>query len=127
MESHNTLIIENLTTMPEYGEHTAQVSAAINAKIQFNCSLTGKMFMEIIISAEGNGYSEDRALKTAIQNFLDKRYHSEHRVYDIQVKSFASNKIHSLDIQVQEPFKSLFEQLFSNSNWEIPKKELPSK
>ena len=46
-------------------------------------------------------------------------------VYDREIKSFACNKIHRIDIQVGEPFKSLFEKIFDMSNWEIPKRELP--
>jgi len=121
MESKNILVIENITIEPEYGEHTSQYVSEMNAKIQFNCSLTKKMFMEIIIISNGNGYSENGAIKTAIQNFLNKKCRYERRIYDVQVQSFASNKIHSLDIQLQEPFKSLFEHLFDVNNWEVPK------
>lgn len=76
--------------------------------------------MEIITSSKGDGYSEESAFKEAIQNFLDKKVRSENRLYDVQVSCEMSNKIHSVEVQVQEPFKSLFECLFDASKWKIP-------
>lgn len=124
MESINVLVIENLSLLPEYGEHTAKFVCELNAKIQFRCPIKKQIFMEILIMSNSEGYCEESALKKAIQNFLDKKTRSENRLYNVQVDCEMSNKIHSVEIQLQEPFKSLFELLFDVSKWEISAKEL---
>lgn len=65
------------------------------------------------------------ALRQAIERFINGDFYLEDRYFDREIKSFACNKIHYIDIQVGEPFKSLFEQLFDMSSWEIPNLELP--
>lgn len=124
MESINTLVIENLTLTPEYGEHTSKFVCELNTKIQFRCPVNKDVFMEIIMTSKGDGLSDESALNRAIQNFLNKKTRSENRLYDVQVNCEIPNKIHSVDIQVQEPYRSLFRQLFDMSKREIPTKEL---
>ena len=123
--SHNVLVIERLSTIPEHSEHIVRVKGEMNATIKFHCSVNGNHFRSLIIKSEGKAYSDMDALKQAIQNFLDGDFYSENRYYQREIKSFACNKIHRIDIQVGEPFKSLFEQIFDMPNWEIPKRELP--
>jgi hypothetical protein len=120
--SQNILVIESLSTIPEYGEYGVKIKAEMNAEIKFH--VNGNHFRSLIIKSEGKGYSDLDALKQAIQNFLNGEFYSENRYYDILI--FACNNIHHIDIQVGEPFKSLFEQLFDMSSWEIPKRELPN-
>ena len=123
--SHNVLVIESLYTIPEHNEHMVSIKGEMNAIIKFHCSVNGSHFRSLMIKAEGKAYSDMDALKQAIQNFLNGNFYSEDRHYDREIKSFVCNKIHHIDIQVGEPFKSLFEQIFDMSTWEIPKRELP--
>lgn len=123
--SHNVLVIDSLSTIPEHNEHIVSVKGEINATIKFHCSVNGNHFRSLMIKSEGEAYSDMDALKKAIQNFLNGDFYSENRYYDREIESFACNKIHHIDIQVGEPFKSLFEQLFDVTSWEIPKRELP--
>lgn len=43
----------------------------------------------------------------------------------MKIECLAWDKINHIDIQVGEPFKSLFQQIFDMSSWEIPRRELP--
>lgn len=122
----NVLVIESLSTIPEHNEHIVRVKGEMNATIKFYCSVNGNHFRSLIIKSEGKAYSDMDALKQAIQNFLNGDFCSENRYYDREIKSFTCNKIHHIDIQVGEPFKSLFEQIFDMSSWEIPTRELPN-
>lgn len=122
--SHNVLVIESLTTIPEHSENFVRFLGEMNATIKFHCSVNRNHFRSLIIKSEAKSYSDIDSFKQAIQNFLNGDFYSENRYYDIEIKSFACNKIHHIDIQVGEPFKSLFEQLFDVSSWEIPKREL---
>ena len=123
--SHNVLVIESLSTIPEHNEHIVRIKGEMNATIKFHCSVNGNHFRSLITKSEGNAYSDMDALKQTIQNFLNGNFYSENRYYDREIKSLACNKIHHIDILVGEPFKSLFEQIFDMSSWEIPKRELP--
>ena len=123
--SNNVLLIESLSTIPEHSEHIIRVKGEMNATIKFHCSVNGNHFRSLKITSEGKAYSDMDALKQAIQNFLNGDFYSENRYYGREIKSFPCNKIHHIDIQVAEPFKSLFEQIFDMSSWEIPKRELP--
>lgn len=116
--SHNVLVIESLSVMPEHNEHIVKVIGEMNATIKFYCSVNGNHFRSLIIKSEGKGYSDMEALKKTIQNFLNGDFYSENRYYDRESESFACNKIHHIDIQVSEPFKALFEQIFDMSSWE---------
>lgn len=122
--SHNVLVIESLSTIIEQNEHIVRVKGEMNATIKFYCSVNGNHFRSLVLKSEGKAYSEMNALKHSIQNFLNGQYYSENRFYDRETNSIACGKIHHIDIQAQEPFKSMFEQLFDMSNWEIPKREL---
>lgn len=123
--SHNVLVIESLSTVPEHGKNMVLVRGKMNATVKFLCSVTGLHFRSLIIESEGEGYSDTTALKNAIQNFLFGYFYSETQYYSGEISSVASNKIHQVVIQVPEPFKSLFEELFDVTNWEMPKLELP--
>ena len=123
--SHNVLVIESLSTIPEQNEHIVRVKGEMNATIKFYCSVNGNHFRSLVIKSEGKAYSNMDAIKEAIQNFLNGDFYSENRFYDSEIESFPCKNIHHIDIQVGEPFKSLFEQLFDMSSWEIPKRELP--
>lgn len=123
--SHNVLVIESLSVMPKNNEHIVEFIGKMNARVKFNCSVNGNHFRSLIIESEGKAYSDMEALRNAIQNFLNGDFYSENRYHDRESKSFACKKIHHIDIQVSEPFKALFEQIFEMSSWEIPKRELP--
>jgi hypothetical protein len=123
--SHNILVIESLSTIPEHNEHIVRFKGEMNATIKFHCSINRNHFRSLMIKSEGKSYSDMEALKQTIQNFFNGDFYSDNRYFDREIKSFACNKIHYIDIQVGEPFKSLFEQIFDMSSWEIPKRELP--
>lgn len=122
--SQNVLVIENLSTIPERNHHIIKVVGEMNATIKFYCSVTGNHFRSLKIKSEARGDSDIEALRLAIQNFLNGDFYSENRYYDKEIKSFACKNIHHIDIKVGEPFKTLFNQLFNRSSWEIPKREL---
>lgn len=122
--SHNVLIIESISSIPEHDENIIRYRSEMNAKIKFHCSKNGNHFASLIIVSDGNGYSTNEAIKSAIQNFLNGNFYSERRIYDRETESYTCKNISHIDIQVGEPFKSLFEQLFDMQNWEIPKHEL---
>lgn len=126
MQSENVLIIESLSVVPEEKEHGMMIlKSRMEARIKFHCRVTGNCFREIIVIAENKGYSQTDTLKNVIQDFINGNVYSDNRFYDVKNECFAHNKINHVDVQLQEPFKSLFEQLFDMSSWEIMKKELP--
>lgn len=127
MQSENVLIIENLSIVPEEKEHGIMVlKSRMQSKIKFFCRITGNCFRERIIISENEGYSQNDALKNVIQDFINGKVYSTERIHDVQNECFTHNKINHVDVQLPEPFKSLFEQLFDMPSWEMPKKELQS-
>jgi hypothetical protein len=125
MQSENVLIIENLSLIPEEKEHGIMfLKSRMESRVKFFCRATGNCFRERIIIAENKGYSQNDTLKKVIQDFINGNVDSADRFHDVKNECFAHNKINHVDVQLQEPFKSLFEQLFDMSSWEIQKKEL---
>lgn len=124
--SENVLVIESLSVKPEEKSNGMMVlKSRLNAKIKFLCRVKGNCFRTHIIVAENEGYSQNDAIKKVIQDFIDGNVITDVQYHNAENLSLAHNKINHVDVQLQEPFKSLFKQLFDMSAWEIPKKELP--
>lgn len=119
-ESINTLIIYGLSSIPEYNHEVVKITSNLNFKINFNCPITGNNFMTLFLETEASSYSETDSLREAIQKFINGDFSYENMVYHyVDSLSSISNKIHNIDIQLAEPFKSLFEKLFDTSSWNI--------
>jgi len=121
--SHNVLIIESLSTQPEQSEMMMRFKSEIKSEIKFYCPVTGNHFRTTVITAESKGYSQEEDLKNVIHAFLNGDVYTENRYYNRPIECLADiEHIHHVDIQVQEPFKSLFEQLFDVASWKYLKK-----
>lgn len=77
-------------------------------------------------SSIGIAYSQDDAMKIAIENFLNGNFNSESSDMMDNEGCTVSNNIHHIDCMFQEPMKSEFLKLFNPDNWQIPAKELTS-
>lgn len=99
----------------------------LKARLDFYCSKNGTLFKRVNIVSQGRSRSADDVIKYAIQNFLDGNFSCEVNIYDVKVQSAVDSKIHSVKVELQEPYKSLFMQLFNADAWQIPNKELDNK
>ena len=122
--SHNVLVIESLLYEPKEAAfaHVRVIESKLKAFIKFICPETHNNFMTMNLAAENQGYSAEDSLKNVIQDFMNGNVNI---VFDITASKnmcIANKKIDSLEIQISEPFKSLFEQLFNLQNWKIPGK-----
>lgn len=125
--SHNVLVIESLSFWQSERNEFVCYKGEIKAEIKFNCPVTGNHFRTTVVTAEGKGYSPDEVIRDAIQNFLSGKVFIENKYYSKLTQCVTDTKsIHHVDIQVQEPFKLLFQQLFDVSRWEFAKMQLPS-
>lgn len=123
--SENILVIESLSVMPEETFHgTMTFKGEMKAEIQFICPVTGNKFRTLNISTKNKGYSQEDAIKKAIQDFMIGDVDADITIYNKSFECRIHNKVNYIDIQVGEPYKSLFEQLFDLSKWEMPKQQI---
>lgn len=123
--SHNVLVIGSLSLDQERDYDTIKIRSKMESVIKFHCPVTGNHFKSIIVVADSQGYSTDNALRNVIQNFLNGNVSTRTRYFNREINCLPDHsKIHAVKIELQDPFKSLFEQLFDLSVWEIPKGEL---
>lgn len=125
ISSKNVLVIESLSCEPEMGLTFARINCCLNAEVKFMCPITGNHYSSIELQATNTGYSLEDAIKNTISDFLFGRVHVQIGISNCHHECQTDNKnIHHIDIQLQEPFKSLFVDLFDILKWEIPKRQL---
>ncbi len=123
--SHNTLVIKNLSTdMEQDALGFCRVHSNLEAEIQMICPVTRNVFRRISIKSENKGMGVEEALRKVIEDFINGRVESRLYFYDVPFDCDTHKRITHIDLQVPEPYKSIFEQLFDLNSWEIPKKEL---
>lgn len=138
--SLNTLIINSLSIEPIRMDINNPMFAGgrvakIAGRVEFRCPVTHKLVAELSNKVSGNvEYSQKEALKSAIQNFLSGQVRGDYGIFDIENECDGfdienecdglDTKIHEVDIQLQEPFKSLFEGLLDITKWEFPRQQL---
>ena len=122
--SHNVLTINSISTQLNETGFNYYVIAKVYAALCFYCSVNGNLFKKIEIISEGKSKSEMEALRVAIQNFINGVCYCNPQYYQVHIESYPSHKISHLSVEVGEPFKSMFEQLFDKETWEFEKKEL---
>lgn len=120
MKSINTLIIKSLTVNPIPDMDTLKFESELQTKIEFICAVTGKCFHEIIMNSNATSRSPIEANRKCIENYINKLFSFDSRPCAVHSKSEMHNKIDHIYIQLPEPYKSLFEELFDVSSWEIP-------
>lgn len=119
----NVLSIESLSYTPRNDERTYWLEGELNFSVNFKCRDNGTTILRIRFKSYcRRSYSIEDAMKTCIENFFNKK------IEDVSTERYGRNcdcmidwqNIHHVDVQVQEPFKSLFNDLFDKQKWEIP-------
>ncbi len=115
-------MVEGINGWTERNECTIKFVSELNIYLIFRCPISGKTICKLSMQTKGKGYSMDESIKNAIQSFFNKDFYSSNYLVS-DTPSHAtelSNEIHHVEILVGEPFKSLFDQLFDDSNWIAP-------
>jgi ferritin-like protein len=76
------------------------------------------------MKSECSGYDAIEAVKGAIQNFMDGRFYRNVELKANHFDCIIHNRINSLEVQIPEPFKTLFLELFDVQKSQIPQKKL---
>jgi hypothetical protein len=116
-KSRNVLVVECISIIPKQGERLMSYESTLEVNIKHHCSITNNHFMTTTIISDGWGYSQTESLKECVQNFFKGNSYFKTKIFDRPAYSFATNEIHSIDIQLTDPLKSLFVQLFDVGNW----------
>lgn len=87
--------------------------------IEFHCGTYGELQAEWIMRYGAFGEDNVEAMRKVIEDFLNgrSRYPVDRRMHPRGV-SRPSNGIHKIRIELDEPLKGLFEDLFNTANWE---------
>ena len=130
--SFNTLVIESLSTKVTQFERDGislfvNVTAELRASIEFFCTVNSVKFQSIVTTVEARANHPQEAIRKVIQRFIDKDFIADHYFEDLRAVSRVSHFIHNLEVRLKEPYKSLFEQLFDVSTWQIPLDEIDNK
>lgn len=123
-KTYNILRIENLSYHQETDERIVWLVGELFFSIIFTCRDSGEIISRIRFKSRCyKAYSIKDVLRICIQNFLDKNMEDVgHDIYDTSCDCTRDLvNIHHLDVHLQEPFKSLFNDLFDNQKWEMPK------
>lgn len=120
--SRNVLVIESLSVEPENHGILMLFKSELNASLKYICPNTGHTYQSIKIIAVSDGISRQEALKNAIEIFMNGNLiYTKFEIHRVDRECIDNEKIDRVDILLPEPYKSLFEQLFDVSNWQIPK------
>jgi hypothetical protein len=122
--SHNILVIESINSNEVNDDSSYEnmsFDTKLNAEFKFHCSVTGRLYRKLVIESIGNSSDMKESMKKCIQNFMDGNFTMHNEMYECEIKSLTCYTVHHIDIQVGEPFKSLFESLFKRFS-EFPKK-----
>jgi len=126
--TYNILSIDELSYSPADDERMFWFEGELSFSIKFTCrdkeeTIFRKRFKSYCRRAD----STQDVLRICIEKFLNKAI--EHVGDDIYMKDcnciVDRKNIHQLDVQLQEPFKSLFNDLFDKQKWEMPQGLLP--
>jgi hypothetical protein len=125
----NTLEIQSIQHLPYNEDNSSfidnRADYQLEAEIQCNCTVTGRLIARINITVEYEGYAyETKSMKQLIQNFVNGDFYSELKLTGIGGKSQLSNKIHHFRCLIGEPYETIFNQIFNPEEWEIPSGKL---
>jgi hypothetical protein len=95
----------------------------LNAKVVFICSKNGVHFKTVKMVSYGSAYDRTQSIKEAIQRFLDGNTENTVEIEGVQNESDEADKVHDVCVLLQEPYKSLFEELFDVKSWQMPKED----
>lgn len=125
--SYNVLVIESVETELDGDHQIMKVRGTMNTDVQFHCTVTGNKFSSIQFIATGTGYSHDEALRKAIENFMNGQVkRGDFKMYDVPNESVINRRgINHLEVQLAEPWFSLFHDLFDISKWAMPQSMIP--
>lgn len=117
----NTLYVEQLSYGMEKSEdrNYFYFGSKLKIFISCRCTKTGEVFRRIDITAEGKSTQAEDSLRDVIQNFIDGRSDRYDNLYDKGYESDWDNTVHFVKILVQEPYKTVFEQIFDKDSWQI--------
>lgn len=117
--SYNTLVIESINSLPVNKGDYFTFESTLNAHVLVQCSINGNILRRIVIKSQFSSSSKQEALRMCIELFVNKKYEFDTEYYDKPTESFFCNEIHALFVNIPEPFKSMFEQLFSKQKENI--------
>lgn len=127
-ESVNILIFQELTTegSTRAGGALMHFSYTLYAKVSFIGPDTGEEIGTLLLSTLGSGIDAEAAARSCIQKFLDGIFFSVIAGTGYSTSTAIVNKksIHEVRVLIQEPFKSLLENLFDVSKWKVDLKKL---
>ncbi len=122
--SHNVLKIEAMQFEVDRSRDMIKIKARLLFKICFLCPITGNKYKELCMSSFGLDYSEKEALRKSVENFFQgKSEHDKTNTYDCKINCRSDfENIHHIDLNdIPEPYKTMFQDLFSTLNWNISK------
>lgn len=97
--------------------------AGVDAQIEARCVEHGNLQWRLLIHSEATGLDHHEALRKAVERLMNHEGYPERQIMSprCNCKIDMQAKLHYVFSNLQSPFRELFEQLFTDSNWQIPK------
>lgn len=119
-KSYNALQEIILYTQSDQDTSGMLVKAGMRAKLTASCSVTGYTMLEIDLSTSEKHHSVHEALRRAVETFINGKFTiSKMSYHDVRSESIIDlSVLHHIDYDcLQEPFRSMFKDLFSSDQW----------
>ena len=115
--SKNILVIKSLSIKSQKTDTIDKAIGELQAEIKFHCPVTGNHFRSTVINATSYGKSEKEIFTNLVDNLIFGNVYFENRYYQANIGCDAlSENIESLDVQIQEPYKSLIKNYLLSNN-----------
>jgi hypothetical protein len=126
----NVFSIDSLTGQPksEYDNRVITYECFVRAKVECMCEDHHNIFSTITLQAEGKNPHSNEALRKAVENLLNHHCIPNIDIHMPRCECMPNprGKVQFDFSSLQEPYKTLFQDLFKDSNWSMPDYHLPS-
>lgn len=118
----NIFKIESVQVTQETDYRTVWVKAKVFAKVEILCNEHGNQLGRFKLHTEATSYNDVEAMRKTIEKLLNHDYYPEREIN--MPRCNCSPKFDNIIYQfgdLHEPWRSMFEDLFKDSNWSIVK------
>lgn len=118
-KTHNVLRIQNIISTPIQDPFFKKMVVKMTAVLELNCRKLQTMPSRMKIESKSHEVSTlKEGVRQVIENFLNGRSEIDHEIFNVESESVGHLGINEVKIELQEPLKSEFENIFNASNWQ---------